>query len=68
MSTREVAARYRLYAAYCGEAAQDAADSGRKVALLNMAQGWAKLAEQIEKNNTAAAETESQTPAARSEH
>jgi hypothetical protein len=48
LSPREVAASYRLYAAYCGEVARDALDAGRKVALLNMAQAWAKLAERVE--------------------
>jgi hypothetical protein len=48
MSPSEVAASYRLYAAYCAEIAQEPVDPGRKVALLNMAQAWAKLADHIE--------------------
>jgi len=51
MSPSEVAACYRLYAAYCVENAQSALESGRKVALLDMAQAWAKLAEQTEKGH-----------------
>ena len=53
MSPIEAAACYRLYAAYCAEIAGDVAEPGRKIALLNMAQAWAKLADQIEKNNIA---------------
>jgi hypothetical protein len=50
MSRSEVVACYRLYAVYCVEIAQHAIDPGRKVALLDMAQSWTKLADQIEKN------------------
>jgi hypothetical protein len=49
MSPGEAAASYRLYAVYCAEIAQTVTDSGRKVALLDMAQAWAKLAEHIDK-------------------
>jgi len=49
MSPGEAAASYRLYAAYCAEIAQTVTDSARKVALLDMAQAWAKLAEHIDK-------------------
>jgi hypothetical protein len=53
MSPGEVAASYRLYAAYCAEIAQTVTDSARKVALLDMAQAWAKLAEHVEKSSPA---------------
>jgi hypothetical protein len=49
MSSAEVAASYRLYAAYCAEIAQTVTDSARKVALLDMAQAWARLAEHVDK-------------------
>jgi hypothetical protein len=45
MTPGEAAAGYRLYAAYCVEIAQTVTDSARKVALLDMAQAWARLAE-----------------------
>lgn len=48
MSPAEAAASYRLYAIYCAEIAQTVADSARKVALLDMAQAWAKLAEHVD--------------------
>ena len=51
MSPGEAAASYRLYAAYCAEIAQNVTDSARKVALLDMAQAWAKLAEHVEKDS-----------------
>jgi hypothetical protein len=50
MSPAEAAASYRLYAAYCAEIAQTVTDSARKVALLDMAQAWARLAEHIDKD------------------
>jgi hypothetical protein len=50
MSAGEVAAVYRLYAAYCAEIAQTATDSARKVALLDMAQAWVRLAEVADKS------------------
>jgi hypothetical protein len=49
MSPREVIACYRLYAAYCLEIAQGFEDRGRKIALLNMAQTWMALADQVER-------------------
>ncbi|HTP93940.1 MAG TPA: hypothetical protein VMJ52_19505, partial [Xanthobacteraceae bacterium] len=49
MAPREVAACYRLYAAYCAEVAAGALPSARKVALLDMAQAWSKLADLTEK-------------------
>ena len=52
MSPGEAAASYRLYAAYCAEIAQTVTDSARKVALLDMAQAWAKLAEHIDKGSS----------------
>jgi hypothetical protein len=48
MSPREVIACYRLYA-YCLEIAQEFEDRGRKIALLNMAQTWIALADQVER-------------------
>ena len=48
MSPREVIACYRLYAAYCLEIAQGFEDRGRKIALLNMAQTWMALADQVD--------------------
>lgn len=51
MSPGEAAASYRLYAVYCAEIAQTVTDSGRKVALLDMAQAWAKLAEHVDKDS-----------------
>jgi hypothetical protein len=50
MSPSEMAACYRLYAAYCAEIAQDPVGPGRKAALLNMAQAWVKLADSIERH------------------
>ena len=49
MSPSEVAACYRLFAAYCVESAQDPLEAGRKIALLDMAQAWSRLAERVEK-------------------
>ena len=51
MSPGEAAASYRLYAVYCAEIAQTVTDSARKVALLDMAQAWAKLAEHVDKDS-----------------
>jgi hypothetical protein len=50
MSPGEASASYRLYAAYCVEIAQTVTDSARKVALLDMAQAWARLAELVDKD------------------
>jgi hypothetical protein len=50
MSPGEAAASYRLYAVYCAEIAQTVTDSARKVALLDMAQAWARLAEHVDKD------------------
>jgi hypothetical protein len=47
MSASEDAACFRLYAVYCAEIAQATTEPGRKVALLDMAQAWAKLANQL---------------------
>jgi hypothetical protein len=49
MSPSEIKACYRLYAAHCLEIAQRLSDRGGKIALLNMAQTWIALADQIEK-------------------
>jgi hypothetical protein len=51
MSRGEAVAYYRLYAAYCAEVARDPSEPGRKVALLNLAQAWLRLAEQVEKTS-----------------
>ncbi len=48
MPVSEVAACYRQYATHCVDIAQHVPDSGRKAALLNMAQAWVKLADHIE--------------------
>jgi len=50
MSPGEAAASYRLYAVYCAEIAQTVTNPARKVALLDMAQAWAKLAEHVAKD------------------
>jgi hypothetical protein len=49
MSPGELVACYRLYAANCIEVARDL-EPARKLALLNMAQAWLNLADQVEKN------------------
>lgn len=53
MSSKEVVACYRLFAAHCVETAQRTSDSSRKVALLEAAQSWGKLADHLEKHGTA---------------
>jgi hypothetical protein len=53
MSPSEIKACYRLYAAHCLEIAQRLSDHGGKIALLNMAQTWIALADQIEKAKSA---------------
>ena len=50
MSPSEIKACYRLDAAHCLEIAQRLSDRGGKIALLNMAQTWIALADQIEKS------------------
>ena len=50
MSSQEVVACYRLFAAYCVETAQRTSDSARKVTLLDAAQSWGKLADHLEKH------------------
>ena len=47
----EAAACYRLYAANCLEIAGNILDPERRVFLLRMAQGWTRLADQIERLN-----------------
>jgi hypothetical protein len=49
MSPGELVACYRLYATNCIEVARDL-EPARKLALLNMAQAWLNLADQVEKN------------------
>jgi hypothetical protein len=51
MSRSEVAASYRLYAAYCFEAARVTSEPGRRLALLNMAQAWTELADLRQKSS-----------------
>jgi hypothetical protein len=53
MSPRETIACYRLYAAHCLEIAQRLPDRGGKIALLNMAQTWIALADQIDRGEGA---------------
>ena len=50
MTAADLAARYRQYAVDCIKFARAASDVSGKLSLLNMAQAWAKLAEQTEKN------------------
>lgn len=50
MSSRELGACYRLYAAYCAEKAQEILEPGRRLALLAMAQAWSRLADQVDKS------------------
>ena len=47
--SQQVARSYRQYAAKCLEIAQNIADIDRRLFLLNMAQDWLKLAEQVER-------------------
>ncbi len=51
MSPVELIATYRLNAALCVEIANECSLPGRKIALLNMAQAWIALAEQVNKNS-----------------
>lgn len=50
MSPAELVACYRLYASNCMECAQELAPE-RKLALLNIAQAWLNLADQVAKNS-----------------
>jgi hypothetical protein len=50
MSPAEIVACYRLYASNCIEFAQELAPE-RRLALLNIAQAWLNLSDQIEKNS-----------------
>jgi hypothetical protein len=45
----EAARSYRQYAAKCLEIAQNIGEIDRRLFLLNMAQDWLKLAEQVER-------------------
>jgi hypothetical protein len=49
LSPTELIASYRLHAAQCIEIARDL-EPDRKLALLNIAQAWLNLAEQVAKN------------------
>jgi hypothetical protein len=48
--SKEDVACYRLYAANCVELAEGVSDTDRRLFLLRMAQAWARLADQVEKN------------------
>jgi hypothetical protein len=62
MSRSEVAASYRLYAAYCFDAARVMSDPGRRLALLNMAQAWTDLADHTQKSGGEGNLAEAGTP------
>jgi hypothetical protein len=49
---QETAGSYRQYASKCLEIAQNISDIDRRLFLLNMAQDWLKLAEQVEQDLT----------------
>jgi len=49
---QETAGSYRQYASKCLEIAQNIGDIDRRLFLLNMAQDWLKLAEQVERDLT----------------
>jgi hypothetical protein len=66
MSRKEAAACYRLYASYCFEIAHDPLNPGRRVALLDLAQAWARLAEQIEQSGQTDLVAEGAPPDAKS--
>ena len=53
MPGREAARQYRLRARHCLEIAGDLSDPKEKLAMLDMAQAWSKLAEQAKKNGRA---------------
>jgi hypothetical protein len=48
--SQENARSYRQYATKCLEIAQNITDIDRRLFLLNMAQDWLKLAEQVERD------------------
>jgi hypothetical protein len=48
----EAAACYRLYAANCLEITENIPDRDRRIFLLRMAQGWTRLADQIDRNGS----------------
>jgi hypothetical protein len=48
--SKEDVACYRLYAANCVELAERVSDTDRRLFMLRMAQAWARLADQVEKN------------------
>lgn len=64
MSPRELAARYREFAAKCVTVAQRMETPAEKLALLDMAQAWLLLAEQALKNESLLVVYEAQTPRA----
>jgi hypothetical protein len=51
-ANRDAAACYRLHAANCLEIAENIPDRERRIFLLRMAQGWTRLADQMEKFGT----------------
>lgn len=65
MTASENAACFRLYSAFCAEIAQTTLEPGRKIALLNMAQGWARLAAQVENGEMTDADVGTAPPTGR---
>jgi len=51
MPASEVAILYRRYAARCLVMAKNTFDPAQKLALLDIAQAWATLADQVEKSS-----------------
>jgi hypothetical protein len=58
--SKEDAACYRLYAANCLEIASRLSNTERKLFLLRMAQGWANLADRIERAERDGSQTDLQ--------
>ena len=54
MTSQELVACYRLYAANCVEIAKGISDPNGKVALLGMAKAWMQMANQIVKHTAPA--------------
>jgi hypothetical protein len=50
MSSQELVACYRLYAANCVEIAREISEPNRKLALLSMAEAWIQMANQLVKH------------------
>ena len=62
MSRSELVSRYRSHAANCLEIAQRLPEPDSKLALLDMAQSWLSLAEQVIKNDETILVYETPTP------